>query len=209
MFFAINRQEAGKLLAKELHDYKGTDTVVYALPRGGVVLGFQVAKALNVPLDIIITRKIGHPDNPEYAVCAVTEEGESVCNEFEKSLLDPVWLKKEMEKEQEEALRRRKTYLGDRKHIAAHGKTAIVVDDGIATGLTIFAAIQALKKEKPKKIIVAVPVAPHDMALKLRKEVDDVVTLEDTDNYLGSVGAYYGDFPQVGDQEVIELLESK
>ena len=205
----VNRQEAGKLLAKELYDYKGTDAIVYALPRGGVVLGFEIARELNIPLDIIITRKIGHPNNPEYAVCAITEEGELVCNEFEKSLLDPDWLKREMEKEQKEALRRRKTYLGDRKHTAAHGKTAIIVDDGIATGLTIFAAIQSLKKEKPKKVIVAVPVAPHDMVVKLRREVDDVVVLEDTNNYLGAVGAYYKDFPQVSDQEVIELLKSK
>lgn len=206
MLFITNRQEAGELIAKKLYDYKGSDAVVYALPRGGVVLGYEIAKELNLPLDIVITRKIGHPINPEYAVCAITEEGDIYCNELEKSLLDPVWFEKEAEKERQEALRRRKAYLGDKEHILAKDRTAIIVDDGIATGLTMLAAIQSIKKEKPKKIVVAIPVAPHDIVIKLRKEVDEVVALEDTDHYLGAVGAYYRDFPQMSDKEVIDLL---
>lgn len=207
MFF-INRQGVGKQLAKELNDYKDSDAVVYALPRGGVVLGFEVAKALRLPLDIVITRKIGHPDNPEYAVCAITEGGDTYCNKSEKLLLNPKWLTPEVEKEKREASRRRQVYLGDKKHILAKDKIAIIVDDGIATGLTILAAIQSLKKEYPKKIIVAVPVAPHGTMVKLKKEVDEVVVLEDVKQYLGAVGAYYRDFPQVNDEEVVELLKS-
>lgn len=207
MFFT-KRQEAGEQLAKKLSEYKDRDAIVYALPRGGVVLGFEVAKALHLPLDIVITRKIGHPDNPEYAVCAITESGDAYCNESEKLLLDQKWLTQEIEKEKREASRRRQVYFGDRKHILAKDKIVIIVDDGIATGLTIFAAIQSLKKEYPKKVIVAVPVAPHDIIVKIKKEVDEVVVLEDAKQYLGAVGAYYRDFPQVNDEEVVELLKS-
>ena len=209
MLFIINRKKAGGLLAKKLYEYKGSDSVVYTLTRGGVVLGHEVAKELNAPLDIIIARKIGHPSNPEYAVCAMTEDGEIYCNESEKMLLDPEWLKNQEEKERQECIRRRKTYLGEKPHIPAKDKVAIIIDDGIATGLTMFAAIKSLKKENPKKIIVAVPVAPHDIVLKLKKEVDEVIALEDARDYLGAVGAYYRDFPQISDQEVIELLKQE
>lgn len=208
MFSIVNRQDAGRLLAKELSGYKNNVVVIYALPRGGVVLGFEIAKELGLPLDVVITRKIGHPDNPEYAVCSVTEEGDLYCNEYEKSFLNSEWLKEEVEKEKKEAQRRKNVYLKGKEHISAKGKTAIIVDDGIATGLTMFAAIKYLKKEKPKKIVVAVPVAPHDTLEILKKEVNEVVVLEDAKRYLGSVGAYYRDFPQVSDQEVVKLLNS-
>lgn len=201
-----NRQNAAKQLAEKLDSYKDKSVVVYALPRGGVILGFEVADKLQAPLDLIITRKIGHPYNSEYAVCAITEDGEMVCNEIERASLDPGELSRELEKEKREARRRRKIYLGNKKHISAEGKTAIIIDDGIATGLTMFAAVKSLKKEHPKKIIVAVPVAPHDVIEKLKKEVDQVVTLKDGKDYFGSVGAYYRDFPQASDQEVIDLL---
>ncbi len=200
-----NRQEAGKELSKELYKYKGKDLVVYALPRGGVVLGFEIAKELNAPLDIVIARKIGHPLNPEYAVCAITETGDMFCDEKEKALLGQEWLEKEAEKQKQEAIRRRKAY--SEKHISAENKTAIIADDGIATGLTIKAAIKSLKKENPKKIIVAVPVAPHDIVEELKKDADEIIVLEDAEYYLGSVGAYYDDFPQVSDKEVVDLLK--
>jgi len=201
-----NRQDAGRRLAKALEIYKGRDLVIYALPRGGVILGFEIAKELGAPLDIVFSKKIGHPLNPEYAVCAITEEGDMFCNESEKSLLDPEWLKKEAEKQRREIIRRRTVYLGSRKRIKATGKIAIIVDDGIATGLTIKAAIKFLSKENPKKIIVASPVAPHDIVEELKKEANGIVVLEDAKNYLGAVGAYYDDFPQVTDKEIIELL---
>ncbi len=203
----IDRQDAGKRLADALIKYCSDDTVIYALPRGGVVVGFEVARLLKAPLDLIITRKISHPYNPEYAVCAVAEDGKLLCDEYEKTLLDSDWLKQEVKRERQEAWRRKKIYLGDREHLSAKNKKAIVIDDGIATGLTIRAALQALKKEKPEELIVAIPVAPREVVEILRKEADAVVVLEDGKNYLGSVGAYYDNFPQTTDKEVVELLK--
>lgn len=206
MSFA-DRQEAGEMLAQALYKYRGNNTVVYALPRGGVVLGFEVAEALGVPLDLVITRKIGHPTSPEYAVCAVAEDGTLLCDEEEKFDLDPKWLSQTVEVERAEAERRRQAYLPDEKLVPATGKVAIVVDDGIATGLTIRVAMEYIRKESPAKLIVAVPVAPHEVVEMLYREADEVVVLEDVKNHLGSVGAYYDDFPQVTDEEVIGFLK--
>lgn len=206
MFFK-NRQEAGIKLAEKLGEYRGKDAVVYAMPRGGVVLAFEIARKISAPLDLVITRKIGHPHNPEYAVCAIAEDGSMLCNEMEKASLNPEWLAEQARKEQQEARRRRKAYLAGAPHISAAGKTAILVDDGIATGLTIRAAIRSLKKENPKELIVAVPVAPHDTVEILRKEADKVIVLEDAIIYLGAVGAYYREFFQVTDEEVIDIMK--
>lgn len=194
-------------MAKKLQKYKGKEAVVYALPRGGVVLGYEVAKELGLPLDLVITRKIGHPLMKEYAICAVAEDGEFVCNEAERLLIDKKWLEDAIKKEQEEARRRRLIYLGDRKPIAVIGKDVIIVDDGIATGLTIELAIKEAKHRKPARIIVAVPVAPADVIEKIRKEIDEVIALEVPKIYLGAVGAYYQEFPQLEDEEVIKLIK--
>ena len=201
-----DRKEAGRKLAAELGGYRGDDVVVYALPRGGVVLGYEISRALHVPLDLIITRKIGHPYNPEYAIGAITEEGEALYEERERVEADQDWLKKAAEKERREALRRRRVYLNGRKRTSAQGKRAIVVDDGVATGLTLRAALLSLRKDKPKELIVAIPVAPHDVIQVLRNEADTVVVLEDAKEYLGAVGAYYDEFPQVSDEEVVHFL---
>lgn len=200
-----NRRDAGVRLAKALARYDSEDAVIYALPRGGVALGAEVARQLELPLSLVITRKIGHPQNLEYAVCAVTEEGELVCDEEEVRTIDPDWLTAEVERERMEAARRRVTY-GDVR-IPASGKIAILVDDGVATGLTMRAAIRSLRGEVPDEVVVAIPVAPHSVVERLRREADDVVVLDDTEPYLGAVGAYYEDFPQVTDEEVIEILE--
>jgi putative phosphoribosyl transferase len=202
-----DRMEAGKLLADALAAYKRKDAVIYALPRGGVALGFEIAESIGAKLDLVIARKIGHPSNPEYAVCAVTERGEPFCNEGEKSLLDPNWLAGKVAEERQEAKRRREVYLGGRESISARNKIAIVVDDGVATGLTLRAALADLRSAKPKELVVAVPVAPHEMVSTLRQEADKVVVLKDEREYLGAVGSYYLDFPQVSDEEVIELLK--
>jgi len=201
-----DRMDAGEQLAKKLEQYKGMSAIVYALPRGGVVLGFAIAKALEATLDLVITRKIGHPENPEYAVCAVTEDGELLCNERERASISSEWLKSAAKEQQTEALRRRRVYIPNAQRIPITGKTAIIVDDGIATGLTIRAAVRSIKKDNPKKLVVAIPVAPHDVVETLRKEADEVVVLEDAHAYLGAVGAYYSVFPQVSDGEVIDLL---
>jgi predicted phosphoribosyltransferase len=203
-----NRSEAGKKLAQALEKYRDQPGIIYPLPRGGVVLGVEIALALEMPLDLIIPRKIGHPYNPEYAIGAVTENGEMVCNQWEVSRVDPQWLKRQVEKERQEARRRRERYLGDREPLSVEGKIAILVDDGIATGLTMQAAIRDIKQRHPTHIVVAIPVAPKDTADILNQQVDEVIGLEITDYYRGSVGAYYTDFPQLTDEEVINLLQS-
>src|SRR3989344_7818559 len=142
-----NRTEAGKFLAKSLAKYKNDRVVVLALPRGGVVLGYEVAKALKSPLDVIVTRKIGHPNNPEYAICAVDEKGLLLCNEMETKSVDPDWLQGEIWRQQKEAKRRIALYLGKRKPEAVENKIAIIVDDGIATGFTMRLAVRSIKMQ--------------------------------------------------------------
>ncbi len=202
-----DRTEAGKKLGQALDKYKNQAGVIYPLPRGGVVLGVEIARLLEMPLDLIISRKIGHPNNLEYAIGAVTENGTPVYNSREVARVDPEWLEARVRREREEAKRRRERYLGDREALPVQDATAILVDDGIATGLTMLAAIHEVKRRKPARIVVAVPVAPADTAARLAREVDDVVGVEITSSYLGSVSGYYDSFPQVADEEVIELLE--
>jgi predicted phosphoribosyltransferase len=202
-----DREEAGRKLAEALEKYRGTDVVVYALPRGGVVLGYEIARALNAPLDLVISRKIGYPGNEECAVCAVAEDGHMICDRAGASRLDPDWLQSQALKERHEARRRREVYLKGREPLPAEGKTAIIVDDGVATGLTLILAIEELKHRNPKKIVVAIPVAPADTAEKIRYEVDDLVAVEIPEFYLGAVGAYYDKFPQLTDEEVVILME--
>lgn len=202
-----DRTEAGKKLALALEKYKDQPGIVYPLPRGGVVLGVEVALALGMPIDLVIPRKIGHPQNPEYAIGAVAENGEIVCNDWEVSRVDRQWLERQVARERIEARRRRERYLRGREPLAVAGKTAILVDDGIATGLTMQAAIRDVKQRRPARVVVAIPVAPKDTADLLAQQVDEVVGIEITDAYRGSVGSYYASFPQLSDEEVIELLD--
>ena len=204
-----NRQEAGRSLAQALDAYTGQDCVIYALPRGGVVLGAEVANRLHAPLDLVISRKIGHPRWEEYAVCAVTEDGHLVCNKDELARLDPAWLKRSITQERAEARRRRLTYLADRPTIPVKGKTAIIVDHGVATGLTLVAALQAIRDREPAKIIVAIPVIPSSVDKQLRHYIEEIIALEVANSYLGSIGAYYDSFDPVSDAEVIALLHKQ
>ena len=182
--------------------------IIYALPRGGVPLGVEIAKRLNAPLDLLITKKIGHPRNPEYAIGAITEDGDPVCNQEEVEWVDRQWLEEETARMRLEIKRRREKYFGEIVQHPIEGKTVIIVDDGIATGYTMFASINEIKKRKPSKIVVAIPVTPEDIANKLRSIVDDLVSVQIDPFYLGAVGAYYDDFSQVEDEEVIALLKS-
>ncbi len=202
-----DRHEAGKKLAKELAPLINKETVIYALPRGGVVLGYEIAKALKIPLDIIVTRKIGHPAQPEYAICAVAEDGHEICNETERMAVDKKWFAKAKKEQQQEARRRRETYRAGLKIPLVAGNTAVLVDDGIATGLTIRLAISELKHLKPEQIIVAVPVAPADVAKEIETTVDKLVMLDTPMIYAGAVGNYYENFPQIEDKEVVKLLK--
>jgi putative phosphoribosyl transferase len=203
-----DRIHAGQLLAEKLKKYKYTNTVVYALPRGGVVTGFEIAKYLHVPLDLVITRKIGHPFQPEYAIAAITETGQIVGDPQLLIAVDDEWLEDAVEKERKEAGRRRRRYLHGRRTIPPFGRTVIIVDDGVATGLTLLAAIRSIKQYSPRKLIVAVPIISESIAKKILQEVNELVALDvAADNeYFGAVGAYYSDFPQIQDKEVIRLL---
>jgi putative phosphoribosyl transferase len=203
-----DRAEAGKKLADALGKYKGQPAVIYALPRGGVVLGAIIARRLGAELDVAIPRKVGHPVSHETAVCAVSEEGYRLCNEL-LSTVSEGWLEQATKKEIAEAKRRREAYLGDRSQPSVRDKLAIIIDDGIATGLTMRVAIHDIKQRRPAKVIVAVPIAPSDAAEQISAEVDEFVALDIiTSGYFGAVGAYYENFAQVSDEEVIQLLQS-
>lgn len=204
-----DRKAAGQKLAEVLAKYKNFDAVVYALPRGGVVVGGEIAQKLGIPLDLVIARKIGHPNDPEYAIAAVTEDGTLVENKAEVLAIDPGWFRKEVEMQKKEAQRRRRVYGGSTAQILAAEKYAIVVDDGIATGLTLKAALMELKKQNPKKLIVAVPVTPADVALELQLFADEVIALEVAPFFRGGVGAYYNNFPQITDEEVIAIIKQQ
>lgn len=203
-----DRWDAGQQLARLLEEkYKDSNGIVYPLPRGGIPLGIEVARALGMPLGMIIPRKIGHPYNPEYAICAVAENGETVCNEREVANVDQDWFKQRVEEAQQESKRRRMAYLGNKPPLPLEGKIAILVDDGIATGLTMRAAIRDARYRKAASIVVAIPAAPKETTDLLKKEVDDVVVLDTDKYYLGSVGAYYKEFYQLSDEEVISMLQ--
>lgn len=204
-----NRKEAGQKLAEALRGYADKKIVVYALPRGGVVVGVEVAQRLASSLDLVIPRKIGHPYDPEYALAAVTENGDVVADAAEIAAIDEDWFDKEIKEQKAEAKRRRETYLGNAASPAIEGAVAIIVDDGIATGLTMKAAIQDLRRRHPKQIVVAVPVAPQDTLAEISKLVDRVVCLfsPKEPGSFGAIGEYYGSFPQVKDNEVVDLMK--
>jgi predicted phosphoribosyltransferase len=171
-----NRQNAGAALSLALAGYRGRDTLVYALPRGGVAVGAEVARALRAPLDLVIPRKIGHPEDPEYAVAAVTETGEVVRGP-ERTAFDPEWFEQAVAGERAEARRRRERYLGTRRPLSAAGKICVVVDDGLATGLTMRAALAEIRRRHPARVVVAVPVAPAETVTALAPLAEDVVVL--------------------------------
>ena len=205
-----DRAEAGKKLAEKLAAYRGEQAVVLGLPRGGVVVAYEVARALRLPLDIVAVRKIGHPTNPEYAIGVVDARGASILNEAETSTIDARWLAREIGREQGEAERRARVYRRGKKALSLQGKIAILVDDGIATGLTVRLAIRAAKEQRAEKIIVAVPVAPPDSLRLLKDEgVDELIVLEAPEEFMGAVGAHYVRFEQTSDEEVMRLLRER
>ena len=203
-----DRHDAGRRLAKKLEHYHGRDAVVLALPRGGVVVGHKIAQTFKIPLDIITVRKVGHPNSPEYAICAVDEKETILCNKSETELVNQVWLKEEIKRQQKEALRRSILYKGARKPENIHNKIVIIADDGVATGLSLRLAIIAVKAKHPKNIIVAVPVISEEAAENIKADIDELITLESPSHFLGAVGSHYERFEQVEDGEVIDLLKS-
>lgn len=203
-----DRQDAGERLAEALHITDAQNAVVLALPRGGIPLGLVVAEKHRLPFDILLSKKIGHPHHSEYAVGAVSEHGEPILNTSVTDLLEPDWISSEVIRLRKEMDRRRKSYTQVLDEQTITERTVIIVDDGVATGLTMKAAIESIKENKAEAIIVAVPVLPRDTYEELMKSVDQVVAVDIPDLFLGAVGAYYREFPQVDDDEVLKMLES-
>ncbi|MDA8218752.1 MAG: phosphoribosyltransferase [Dehalococcoidales bacterium] len=202
-----NREQAGQQLAGELSEFRGTDTLVLALPRGGVVVGYQVAVRLNLALDVIVTRKIGAPGNPEYAIGAVSETGDVQLNNAEIAYLGipTSYVSEEIAHQRREIERRGALYRGGRGRPNVTGRHVILVDDGIATGFTMFASVRALRSESPAELVVAVPVAPPSTVRTLEAEVDRVVCPSTPEPFM-AVGAWYRHFDQVTDEEVRQYL---
>lgn len=204
-----NRDDAGRKLAAELVKLNFDSPLVYALPRGGVPVAAQVADALGAPLDLIFVRKIGAPHNPEVALAAIVEGDppERVINEavMRHSGAAEEYLERETELETAEMRRRRKLYLGNRARTDAKGRTAIVVDDGLATGATMKAALIALRRWKAERVVVALPVAPASEIPTLRQLADEVICLFPDPHFRG-VGGAYADFHQLSDAETVRYL---
>ncbi|MBW4517124.1 MAG: phosphoribosyltransferase [Timaviella obliquedivisa GSE-PSE-MK23-08B] len=203
-----DRTEAGKLLAAQLSEYADrSDVWVLGLPRGGVPVAYEIAQALNLPLDICLVRKLGVPGQPELAMGAIAPGGVMVLNHeiLESIRISRPAFQEVIESEQQELERRDRTYRENRPELDIQGKTVILVDDGIATGSTIRAAIATLRQKIPQEIVVAVPVAPISTDESLRTIVDKVVCLNLPER-LNAIGMWYVDFSQTSDQEVRYLL---
>ena len=205
-----DRSDAGCKLAKALAGYKDQKPVILALPRGGVPVAAEVAAVLNAPLDLILVRKVGVPFQPELAMGAVVDGGASIIVRNEDVIklagIDESAFKAACDSELAEIERRRPRYLGSRERVDVSGRTAIVIDDGVATGATTRAALRATRMRDPKKLVLAVPVAPADSLAELRSDADDVICLEQHE-FFYAIGAYYADFSQVSDEEVIDILK--
>jgi len=204
-----DRADAGKKLARRLLQLKDKKPVVLALPRGGVPVAFEVAKALGAPLDLVLVRKIGVPFQEEYALGAIADGGEPelvIDENIRRSLNIPEdYVERAKAEALEEIERRRRVYLGKRAPVEVAGHTAIIVDDGIATGATMRAALRAVRRRDPAWLVLAVPVAPPESLRRLAEEADETICLHQPE-YFAAVGQFYQDFGQTQDDEVIALL---
>jgi putative phosphoribosyl transferase len=206
-----NRTEAGQLLAKKLTAYANReDVLVLGLPRGGVPVAFEVAKALNAPLDICLVRKLGVPGHKELAMGAIASDGVRVLNYDVVSWLNisGKTIDKVAEKELRELQRRERAYRGERPTADVRNRTIIVVDDGLATGSTMRAAVALLREQQPQSIVVAVPVAPSETCKALSAEVDEIVCLRTPEPFY-AIGLWYENFAPTTDEEVCELLSER
>lgn len=203
-----DRKEAGEKLAQKLSEYTSADNVVVlGLPRGGVPVAYEVAKAIQSPMDIFLVRKLGVPGHEELAMGAIASGGVRVLND---SLIDQLAITDKMlasvaAQEQQELERRERVYRGDNPRVELTDKKAILVDDGIATGASMKAAIEALRAHKPEKIIVAVPVSPPDTYMEIKEQVDEFVCIDTPQPFYG-VGMWYEDFSQTTDEEVKKYM---
>jgi len=204
-----NRIEAGKKLAKELENYKDEiHAIVLGLPRGGVPVAYEVAESLHLPLDVFLVRKLGVPGQPELAMGAIASGGVRVLNDrvIRRAGISEGQIEKTVQKEKEKLQKREEAYRGSRREIKIKGKTVLLIDDGLATGASMRAAISALRDLNPKKIVVAVPTAPPDTCQEIKSEVDQVVCLETPTPFWG-VGGSYQNFSQTSNKDVRQLLD--
>jgi putative phosphoribosyl transferase len=205
-----DRRDAGRRLARRLQGYASQRPAVVALPRGGVPVAYEVARALEAPLDVIVARKLGAPGQPELGIGALVDgdHPETVLDQQVIALLavDRDYLRTEIDRQLHEIRRREAAYRGGRPPVALTGRTVIVIDDGLATGSTMRAALRAVRRAGPKRVVLAVPVAPLDVLAALSREVDEVVCLATPADF-ASVGRFYRDFAQTSDGEVLRLLD--
>lgn len=205
-----DRVAAGRRLARELLEFQDPeDVVVYGMARGGLPVAYEVAQKLNAPLEVVIVRKLGVPFHPEFAMGAIAPDGIKLLDRgvIKRLNISEDQVERVENKERQKMQRRLQKYLGDRDAIRSTGKTAILVDDGVATGSSAKVAIELLKQQDPKKIVLAVPVGAHDSINQLRATVDKVVVLHSPVDF-GAVGRWYQNFPQTTDKEVQELLKA-
>ncbi|HVN63200.1 MAG TPA: phosphoribosyltransferase, partial [Candidatus Binataceae bacterium] len=206
-----DRADAGRRLAARLGKFRGENPIVIAVPRGGLPVGSEIARALDAPLDIVVVRKLGAPDQPELGIGAVVDgdHPQSVINDELVGQLgvSREYLRREVAAQLKEIHRRQRLYRGDRPAPAIANRTVILVDDGIATGGSMRAALRGLKAMHPRKLVLAVPVAPAETIAALRPDADELICIA-TPEMFYAVGQFYRDFHQVSDREVVEILES-
>ena len=201
-----NRTNAGNQLAQKLKINRPNQTIIVALPRGGVPLGLEISTIHHIPFDVVLAKKIVHPLQSEFAIGAIAEDGFPIINETLN--VDREWIEEDTNRVRLELKRRRKQYDKFLTQRPLSKKDVIIVDDGIATGMTMFAAIEAVKNQMPNRIIVAVPIIPKDTNRILESRVDEVIAIEVPSQFRGAVGAYYQDFSQVSDAEVEEMIRN-
>lgn len=199
-----DRYDAAMQLAHQLEKYRGKDGIVLAVPRGGVPIGYVIAKELGLPLEIILSKKIGHPYNPEFAIGSVTLHGAIIDDNVLDVDMD--YIHRTADRILHDLKEKFRLYMGDQKPTSLKNKTVIVVDDGVATGNTLIATVHAIRKDKPKEVVIAIPVSPSKTAEKLREISDELICLYTPQVFYG-VGQFYEDFSQVTDEEVIKHLK--
>lgn len=210
MVYFSDRKDAGKQLASALTDFSFKEGMVLAIPRGGVVVGYEIASALNFKLDVIVPRKIGAPDNPELAIGAVTEDGTMILDDSLIMYLGVSndYIYQESERQKQEIRRRQNFYRQGVSEPEIKDKNVIVVDDGIATGYTMKAALASVRNRGAATLTVAIPVGPPSTIKELKYQADNIVCLY-TPEYFQAIGQFYSDFSQTTDEEVIELLKNR
>lgn len=200
-----DHSSVGKKMAQLLIDYKNTDAVIYALPKDGIIMAYEISKQLHLPLELVFTQKIFHPRYFNYAIGSVSETCEVVTNDVEM-LVDKDWLEVEIKQKRENILKERQKYCSKHKPINPKDRTVIIVDDGVGTGFSLFSAIKEIRKKEPLKIIVAIPVLLSEMVYPIKNIVDDLIDIETVIENFGSVRNYYKQNKRPSEKKVKEIL---